>query len=230
MKIKIFLFCFLFSAIFTIYAATSSQQAKLCRFAFMTARDMTSGANSNITIINGAGQTLATAGLFIASVDNDADNCMSCTGNIIGGDNAAGTMIGAATFTPGQSLAIGQNYLYNMIYNEIYFIRTNASSPCALPGCSWPGDTANTKWCLTINVISKNSNYTYSNYKNGSNPSAQAPAYAAAGNFSPFDYSYDLINPNTLAIGNACLGPITCNDKTQTCTVSTPQNETIRAY
>lgn len=199
-------------------------------YAFMTVRDMTASSLSNITIINRTSESISASGLFIASFD--VNDCSSCFGNIVSGDNTGGAMTASATFKPNQSLALGQNFLYNMLYNGIYYIKnTVGSSPCSLPGCSWPGDDPNVRgWCLTINVTSPNSSYTYSNYTNGSNPPAKFPSYSQAGNSIPFDYKYDLINPATLGSGNACLGPITCNDETLTCKVSTPQSESLRAY
>ncbi len=59
---------------------------------------------------------------------------------------------------------------------------------------------------------------------------AYAPAYATAGNSTPFNYKYDLIDPNTLGTGGACFRPITCNDKTLTCKSSSAQNESFQPY
>lgn len=199
-------------------------------YALMTARDMQHLDLSKITITNRTAGAISVSGLFIASFD--INNCFSCYGSVVSGDNLGGAVVSPTTFKANQSLPIGQNFLYNMIYNGIYFIKnTVGSSPCSLPGCSWPGDDPNVKgWCISINVVSLNSNYTHSNYTNGSNPPASAPAYSHAGNSVPFNYKYDLIDPSTLGIGNACLGPITCDDKTLTCKVSTPQNESFQPY
>lgn len=208
------------------YAANKDPNA----YALMTARDMRSLSTSNITITNNTTAPISVSGLFIASYD--VNDCSACTGNILAGDNLGGAVVSPVTFKTAQSLPIGQNFLYNMIYNGIYYVKTNISSPCSLPGCSWPGDDQNVRgWCITINAVSLNSSYTYSNYTNGSNPPASAPAYASPGNATmSFNYKYDLINPNTLGAGSACLGPITCNDKTLTCQVTTPQNESFQAY
>lgn len=106
-----------------------------------------------------------------------------------------------------------------------------SSSPCALPGCSWPGDDPNVKgWCISINIVSLDANYTHSTYTNGTHPPANSPPYGAAGNSTPFNYNYDLIDPALLGVGNACLGPVTCNDKTLTCKVGVAQNESFQAY
>ncbi|MDP3559844.1 MAG: hypothetical protein Q8R79_05815, partial [Legionellaceae bacterium] len=199
-------------------------------YALMTAQDAQSTNVSNITITNRIGAPITVSGLFIASFD--INDCSACFGGVVSGDNLGGAVVSPVTFQVNQSLSIGQNYLYNMIYNGIYYIKnTVGSSPCALPGCSWPGDDPNVHgWCISINVISPNSSYTYSNYTNSSNPPANTPAYSNAGNSIPFDYKYDLIDPNTLGIGNTCLGPITCNDKTLTCHTDTAQNESFQPY
>jgi hypothetical protein len=201
-------------------------------YTLMTAQDIRNNALSNITLSNQTSQTVTVNGLFIVSVDTAAgsDNCSVCSGGVIGGDNMSGAVASSVVLPVNKSAAIGQNYLYNMIYNEMYFIRANIGSVCALPGCSWPGDTPNTQWCVGINAASLNSNYTYNpTYKNGSTAAA-VPAYGSAGLSSPYNYNYDLINPNTLGVGTACLGPITCNDQTLTCSVSTPQSEAFQPY
>ncbi len=197
-------------------------------YALMGARDVQNMDLSHITITNRTGEPITVSGLFIASFD--INDCSACSGSVMGGDNLGGVVVSNVVFKPNQTLPIGQNYLYNMIYNGIYYIKTNGSSPCSLPGCSWPGDNPDVKaWCITINAVSPNSSYTYSNYTNGSNPPANTPAYGYAGNFTPY-YKYDLIDPSTLGIGNACLGPITCNDNTLTCQVASNQNESFQAY
>ncbi len=196
----------------------------------LTVRDIGTNAPSNVSITNKTGNPITVSGLFIASFD--VNDCSSCFGSVVSGDNAGGAFISPVTFQKDQSLPIGQNYLYNMLYNGIYYIKnTVGSSPCSLPGCSWPGDDPNVQgWCITMNVISLNSDYTYSTYTNGSHPPANAPAYSSAGNSTPFNYRYDLIDPNTLGTGNRCIGPVICNDKTLTCKVSTPQSESFQPY
>lgn len=199
-------------------------------YALMTAHDMRGSNLSNITITNRIGLPITVSGLFIASFD--VNDCSACFGSVVAGDNLGGAVVSPVAFKVNQSLPIGQNYLYNMIYNGIYYIKNSVgSSPCSLPGCSWPGDDPNIHgWCITINVVSPNSSYTYSNYTNGSNPPANTPAYSHAGNSVPFDYKYDLIDPATLGNGSACLGLITCDDKTLTCQADTPQNESFQPY
>jgi hypothetical protein len=227
-RIKNYLLCVLgcTALVMNVYAGNKS----LDNYALMTARDVQNLNLSNITITNRTAAPITVSGLFIASFD--VNDCSACFGGVVSGDNLGGVVVSPVTFKENQSLSVGQNYLYNMIYNGIYYIKnTVGSSPCSLPGCSWPGDDPNVRgWCISINAVSPNASYTYSNYKNGSNPPANAPAYSSAGNSIPFDYKYDLIDPSTLGTGNACLGPITCNDKTLTCHVASAQNESFQAY
>lgn len=227
-KIKHYQWCILMSMSLMTFANAQNNDPN--SHALMTALDMKESALSNITITNRTAQPVSVSGLFIASFD--VNDCSACFGGIVSGDNAGGAVAAPVTFKVNQAVPIGQNYLYNMIYNGIYYIRnTVGSSPCALPGCTWPGDDPNVRgWCISINVVSLDSNYTYSTYTNGSNSPANFPPYAAAGTSVPFNYKYDLIDPASLGSGNACLGPITCNDKTLTCKVTTAQNESFRPY
>lgn len=225
---KIYLTCFL--GILFFGNATDANNNHLNRYAMMTAQDLKNNALSNISLINNAGQQITVAGLFIASYDTN--DCSACYGGVTGGDNMGGTNVGPIIFQNQQALPIGQNYLYNMLYNGMYFVKNSAgSSPCSLPGCSWPGDNSDVHgWCITINAVGLGTTYTHSSYTNGSNPPASAPSYGSAGNSTPYNYRYDLVNPDTLGTGSACLGPIVCNDQTLTCKVATPQHETFSPY
>lgn len=225
--IKNYLPCIL-SGIFFITNVHAEKE--MDAYALMTARDIQGSGLSNITLANRTDAPLSVSGLFIASFD--INDCSSCFGNVVSGDNLGGAVVSSLTFKKNQSIPIGQNFLYNMIYNGIYYIKTTVgSSPCSLPGCSWPGDDPNVRgWCISINAVSPDTSYTYSHFTNGSNRPANVPAYAQAGNSTPFNYKYDLINPNTLGTGAACLGPISCNDKTLTCQVATAQSESLQAY
>jgi len=227
-KVKNYLLCMLGGI--SLMTNTHAEHKDLNAYALMTARDMQGPGLSNITITNGTASPTSVSALFIASFD--VNDCSSCFGGVVSGDNLGGAVASRFTFKTNQSIPIGQNFLYNMIYNGIFYIKnTVGSSPCSLPGCSWPGDDTNVKgWCITINVVSPNSSYTYSHYTNGSNPPSDVPAYSNAGNSTPYDYKYDLINPNTLGTGGACLGPITCDDKKLTCRVATAQNESFQPY
>ena len=226
MKSQIYVILGITSLMMNAYAKNDAPNS----YALMTAHDMHENALSNVTITNRTAQPITVSGLFIASFD--INDCSSCYGSVTAGDNLGGAIVSPITFKVNQTVPIGQNYLYNMIYNGIYYIKNSVgSSSCSLPGCSWPGDdTTVTGWCISINVVSLDSNYTSSSYKNGSNPPANSPPYAWAGTAPAYHYNYDLINPTTLGNGNACIGPITCNDNTLTCKVSTAQNEVFQPY
>lgn len=226
-QIKPFLFFLLCTSSFTIYAF--AQNNDMNKYALMTTRDVKDNLLSNITITNRTGQLITASGVFMASAD--VNDCSSCFGGIFSGDNTGGAVVTPVRFKPNESVSVGQSFLYNMLYNGLYFISTVIGAPCQLPGCSWPGDSPAVQgWCITINVMSIDSNYTYCEYTNGSNPPANVPAYGQAGNSTPFNYKYDLIDPNTLAVGNACLGPIICDDKTLTCKVNTRQDQSFQPY
>ncbi|MBY0372174.1 hypothetical protein K2X33_15940 [bacterium] len=216
--------------LFVTFACSRTRQNSPSVQYMMTAQDAINDGTSNVWIKNGTDSSVTSYGLFITSYD--VNDCSSCFGNIIAGDNVGGTFVEPITFEPNQSLPIGKNYLYNILYNGIYYIRNNAgSSPCALPGCSWPGDDSNVHgWCVSINAMAHGANYNYSNYTLSGTPAANALPYSAAGNSTPFDYQYDLFDPATLGIGNSCIGPIVCDDETLTCSVSSAQTQTFQAY
>ncbi|MBX7149060.1 hypothetical protein K1X76_08230 [bacterium] len=196
----------------------------------MSAQDVENSALSDISITNATDASVTGYGLYIAAFD--VNDCSACFGNIISGDNVGGTIVQPVSFSAGQSIDIGQNYLYNLIYNGIYFISSNVGTPpCSLPGCSWPGDAdIGEGWCLSIGIMSPDSDYTSSNYVSGDNSPASVVPFGAAVTSDPFDYNYDLIDPSTQGVGNACLGPIVCDDETLTCTVNTPQSQSFQAY
>lgn len=225
---------FLFAAIFFLNSADAEKQSAPSRESMlsqplMTLQDISNQAVSNISISNRTGNPITVNGLFVASFD--VNDCSMCFGSVVAGDNVSGTFVAPVYFKNNQTVSVGQNYLYNMLYNGIYYVKTTVgSSPCSLPGCSWPGDDPSVRWCLGLNAMSLNSNYTYSFFTNGANPPAAAPPYGAAGSSNAYHYNYDLINPNTLSVGSACLGPITCNDQTLTCVVNTAQNTSFQPY
>jgi hypothetical protein len=228
---KRFSFLFLISTIFIFSACTYSgrDQPPFGTGQLMTAQDVLNSAYSNISIRNAAGAPIVASGIYIESFD--LNDCSFCSGSVIGGNNVMGAVPGPVFFPAGESIKIGQNYLYNLIYNGIYFISQNSSAPCLLPGCSWPGDnTGVTGWCLSIGVMSRNSAYTFSSYANGSHSPSNVVPFSEAVTSNPFNYKYDLIDPNTLGVGGPCIGPVVCNDETLTCTVSTPQSQSFQSY
>lgn len=209
---------FLFTLCFIIY---SPCQANMNAMSFMTASDLSSRVgSSNLNLTNQAGQTVAVGGIFLygAAWINPGENCSDETitgGNSNIGQYMGGTITARMSLTPGQSVAVGQNYLYNMLYTWIYFGSLNGYGfSCALPGCTWPGDTGHYNWCLKLGAESPESTYTHSPYASSVTP------FAWPTDSIIDDYAYDLI-PN---INNyRWLGPFTCNDKTLTCVAATPQ-------
>lgn len=196
----------------------------------MTAQDVSSKKMSNISIINATQSPLTVYGLYIASID--INDCSVCTGNVVSGNNVLGTVVEPIFFRESQAVPIGQNYLYNMIYNGLSVVRLSViAPPCSLPGCSWPGDDPNVHgWCLSLGAMSLNSNYTFSSYTNPPSPPANVVPLGEAVTNAPFSYNYDLINPASLGAGAACLGLITCDDQTLTCSVASSQSETLQSY
>ncbi|OFZ31290.1 MAG: hypothetical protein A2622_01490 [Bdellovibrionales bacterium RIFCSPHIGHO2_01_FULL_40_29] len=195
----------------------------------MTAQDAVNSASSNISITNAAGAAITASGLYIASYD--INDCSACYGSLYSGNNTTGALVESVSFEAGQSIEIGQNYLYNLLYSGISVMQLNGvPPPCQLPGCSWSGDTPMTGWCLTLGVMSRNSAYTFSSYTNGSLPAANVVPFGQAVTSIPFNYKFDLIDPLTLGAGNACLGPIVCDDRTLNCSVSSRQNQSFQVY
>lgn len=223
-------FLFSLTAVITLTFACARVGQEVGAEDLITGLDAVNQSFSNVTITNATSSSIPASGIFIASFD--VNDCSACTGNIMAGDNAFGAFVQPITFGASQTLRLGQNFLYNMLYNGIYGIKNTAgSSPCELPGCSWPGDDPTIQgWCITLNVMSRESSYTFSHYANGTNPLANVVPAGQAGVSNPFNYKFDLKNPATLGAGAACIGPIKCNDKTLTCSVTSPQNQTFEAY
>jgi hypothetical protein len=200
---------------------TGSLKQDLNALHLMTAYDLSSkAASSNLNLTNQSGQALTVYGVYLYAVAwiNPGENCTDGTitgGNSNFGQYMAGTIVSPIALEDGQSASIGQNYLYNMMYTWMYFGSFNGYGfSCALPGCTWPGDTGPYNWCLKLGAESPRSLYTFSPYLANVTPFSW-PTDSLVDN-----YTYDL-NPN---VNNySWLGPFTCNDKTVTCTAATPQ-------
>ncbi|MFA6302845.1 MAG: hypothetical protein WC627_06905 [Legionella sp.] len=187
----------------------------------MTAFDLSNKmASSNLNLTNKSGQAVTVYGVYLYAVAwiNPGE---SCTDDVITGGNSnfgqymAGTIVSPISFAEDQSVPIGQNYLYNMLYTWIYFGSFNGFGfSCALPGCSWPGDTGPYNWCFKLGSESPKALYTFSPFLANVTPFSWPTD-------SIFDnYAYDL-NPNVNNYN--WLGPFTCDDKTVTCAAATPQ-------
>src|SRR5690242_4952543 len=101
-KIKYCLF-FILSSGFLIGAEAQKKDPNA--YALMTARDLRNNEVSNITITNHTGQAVSTSGLFIASFD--INDCSTCFGSIVSGDNLGGVVVSPVSFQANQSLPIG---------------------------------------------------------------------------------------------------------------------------
>ena len=200
----------------------------------MSARDVVGRSFSNITIQNKTGAPITVYGLYINQLGyNQAANCVSATAlypinvnpDISNPSNlAGGAFVTPISFMTNQKLPIGQNYLYNMLYTAIYYNNQlpncthdttsappDVCSPCTLPGCTWFTDIniyPAENWCIYLGVLSPAKNNTAS----ASNVPPYGYAVRGAG------YNYDLVTQYNY------IGPITCDDRTLTCSVATTQN------
>ena len=209
------------------FALTASLQQKLNAVTLMTAQDMASNAVSNLNLKNNTGKPITVYGLYLYGVAfiTPGLNCQNGIGHA--GENYRqyqGMAGGAATsvsFGVGQSVPVGQNYLYNMLYTYLYWtVQAGYAPTCALPGCSWSTDTTQYNWCFKLGAVSPDATYTYTPY-----PSNTIP-YAWPANDVGDGYDYDLI-PNI--DDYTWIGPFTCNDKTLTCSTPVPQNQSFQS-
>ncbi len=183
---------------------------------FMTPRDLLHAeANSNISLINNRGGAVTVYGLYVRqfSYVTPGDTCANAT---IMYDTTQNTTSGAfvmpTVINAGKSAIVGSNYLYNMIYEANYFLSILSSANCALPGCTWGTDMTMYNWCIYLGALAPVS--TSAGYTANVPPSASAASSGGS-------YDYNLIN------NFVYLGPISCNDKTLTCTVANKQTQSI---
>lgn len=208
--IRFALLVFSFTTLFitNIFAQTDDS-------AFLTTRDILSNnPNSNISLHNNRNLPATVYGLYVRQFAyvNPGDTCDHA--NVIYSDNiTAGSFVMPTVMTAGRSSAIGSNYLYNMIYQAIYYenIIIPSSPPgCALPGCTWGSDTSIYNWCIYLGALAPvvhTSDYT----------SSVPPSTDVASSASLYDYN--------LISHYISLGPIACDDQTLTCMVSNQQTQ-----
>lgn len=185
---------------------------------FSSALDFTSSvSSSNLKLKNKGTHSKTVYGLYVRqfSYVTPGQSCSSAVPMYSSSQNTnAGAMVMPVTIDANADVTIGANYLYNMIYNAIYYIQIIVpSSPpgCALPGCTWGSDTTIYNWCIYLGAmapVSATSNYT----------SKVAPATTSV---SASEYNYDLIS------NYVYLGPISCDDRALTCSVSTSQTQSF---
>ena len=213
-RLRYFLFILFFSQFLTTHLFAQTNVP-----GFMTSRDLLkNNSASNINLQNNRNSAATVYGLYVlqyAYVEpgqscNNATVIYSMTANTTAGAFVTPTLINA-----GRKAALGSNYLYNMIYEAIYYenIIIPSSPPgCALPGCTWGSDTTQYNWCIYLGALAPVS--TSSGYTANVPPSAGLASSAGL-------YDYNLINNYTY------LGPISCNDKTLTCTTANQQTQSF---
>lgn len=198
------------------FAAIQTEPAE-----FMTPRDLLrNDGPSNINLHNSRNSATTVYGLYIYQYAF-VPRGQSCSSPSViypsvdlPGNNAGGAFVTPITLNAGKTAAIGSNYLYNMIYEAIYYVRINiVGSPpgCALPGCSWLAEPATYDWCIYLGALA---------------PVSTSPGFTS--NISPWGtspsgpgFDYNLINSFIY------LGPIACNDQTLTCTVRNQQTQSF---
>ena len=198
-------------------------QDDLNSLVLMTAQDLAKNGSSNLNLTNHTGEALTVYGVYLYGVAFITPG-LDCTNGIAGHSNATiqpfmSGLITPIQFTAGQSVPIGQNYLYNMIYTWIYFY-TSLPSPlgCSLPGCTWTSDTPH-NWCVQLGAISPDAPYTYTDNNSNVMPLGWPPTLIDP--IVDIAYNYNLIPNNSPAY--IWLGPFTCDDQTLTCTTPAPQ-------
>lgn len=185
---------------------------------FMTSRDLLNSddAASNISLQNNRNSATTVYGLYVLQYAyvipgqscNDATIIYSATGNI-----TAGAFLMPTVINPETRAAVGSNYLYNMLYEAIYYenIIIPSSPPgCALPGCTWGSDTTQYNWCIYLGALAPVS--TSSGYTSNVPPSADLASSAGL-------YNYNLISDYIY------IGPIACNDRTLRCSTASQQTQ-----
>lgn len=213
-NLRFFLFVMLFYQLLATPAFAESDLA-----GFVTSRDLlNNNSASNLYLQNNRNSAVTVYGLYVRQYAyvtpgqscNSATVIYSATNNIAAGAYVAPTMI-----NPGKKATIGSNYLYNMLYEAIYYenIIIPSSPPgCALPGCTWGNDTTRYNWCIYLGALTPVS--TSSGYTANVPPSTEAAS-------SPGLYNYNLIS------NYIYLGPIACNDQTLTCTTASSQTQSF---
>ena len=187
---------------------------------FSTSKDLAASINeSNFKLKNSGASSATVYGLYVRQFSYVAEG-QSCTSATImyssAGNIAAGAIVMPVTIEANMEAAVGENYLYNMIYNATYYLRiiTPSSPPgCALPGCTWGEDSTIYNWCNYVGAIapvSVTAGYTANVVPASDTPLSQGGVY-----------DYDLISSYEY------IGPISCDDQTLTCSVVSSQTQSF---
>lgn len=211
----------------SIFAVVSFANSDLS--SFMTPRDlMSNDSSSNITLHNNSNSTTTVYGLYVRQYSSVApgESCNDAA-SIYSANITAGAMVMPVVIGPGKSVIIGSNYLYNMIYQASYYMRTlepSCTPGCSLPGCTWgndvpsdacPGNTYNYNWCIYLGAlgpVTTPAGYT-----------ASVPPSVSDASSGEHGYNYNLIEAGHYDY----MGPISCNDQTLTCTVTNQQTQSF---
>lgn len=184
---------------------------------FMTGLDLTTTQSlSNINLQNNRKTNTTVYGLYVRQYAYilPGQNCNDAIIIYPSSDNiTSGAYVTPISINAGKKAAIGSNYLYNMIYEAIYYENTIIpSSPpgCSLPGCTWGSDTIQYNWCIYLGALAPISN--------SEGYSANVPPSASLASV-PTLYNYNLISNYNY------IGPIACNDQTLTCVTANQQTQ-----
>ena len=179
---------------FSGFANAAPSQQELNAMTLMTAQDAANNAPSNLILKNNSGQAMTVDGLFLYGVafitpgQNCQNGIQSLGQNYIENQGMQGGISTPIPMNAGQSIPIGQNYLYNMLYTWLYWeVQIGSPAICALPGCSWSTDTTKYNWCFQVGAQSPTASYTYTDYRSNTLPYAW-PTINLANH-----YNYDLI-------------------------------------
>lgn len=185
---------------------------------FMTPHDLTAtDPSSQISLHNSRSSAVTVFGLYVNQYAyvTPGDSCANAVTIYPSSQNTtAGAFVSPVSIAAEKSAAVGSNYLYNMIYEAIYYenIIIPSSPPgCALPGCTWGTDTIKYNWCIYLGALAPVT--TTTGYTSNVPPSADS---ASTGS-----YNYNLISNYTY------VGPISCSDQTLSCAVQNPQTQNI---
>ncbi len=191
------------------YAQTVSSE-------FATPRDfLRAQYKSNINLQNNQNASVTVYGLYVRQFAYVApgESCEHAHEIYLAAENLpSGSFVTPTTIASGKSAVIGSNYLYNMIYGAIYHAITTATSPCELPGCTWGNDSTIYNWCIYLGALA---------------PVAVSTGYTANVPPSTEEVSDVGIYDYSLTKNYAYIGPISCNDNTLTCAVTTLQTQSF---
>lgn len=185
---------------------------------FVTPRDMVTANESfsNISLKNNRDSVVTVYGLYVLQYAyvTPGQSCNSATIIYPSTDNiTAGAVVTPTMINPGKTVPVGANYLYNMLYQAIYYeniIIPSFPPGCALPGCTWGSDTNQYNWCIYLGALGPVS--TSAGYSANVPPSTELASNSGLYNYNLTSiYSY--------------LGPISCNDRTLTCSTLSQQTQ-----